>query len=182
MVSRCIHKEFIQWVEPDTPYSEAKSDRISKDNINFLNDYLKVAPSYEEWCKKNHIKPSKMPKGYTPPKHPLRPDKPDEAHLWKCYFCCECFTDINEFTRDQDRHFLNGDFERAMVTESFEQRQYIYNRRHLNGKFVLCGPINPEYKAEFILKGGKRMEREWLMKLEKMTPQEWVGYHKKKEG
>ena len=180
MVSRCIHKEFIQWVEPDTTYSDAKSDRINKDDTHFLNDYLKVAPSYEEWCKRNHVKPSKTPKGYTPPKHPLRPEPQNEANLWKCYFCGECFSDHEEFIRDQDRHFLNGDYERAMITGSPEQRHYIYNYRVLKGKFVLCGPVNPEYKAEFMLKGGKRMEREWLMKLDKMTPEEWVGYHRRK--
>jgi hypothetical protein len=51
----------------------------------------------------------------------------------------------------------------------------------LNGIFRRCDDIiNPEYKNRIMEVGGKQADREWLIRLNKMSSQEWVGYHRRK--
>jgi hypothetical protein len=193
MVNRSIHEEFIQWCLPDTPYSDAKRRMLDKDwergeraKIPAYDDadksleWLKNRDSYKIWCKKNGVKPSKPYKGYIPPEHPPRPEKMDKIQLFPCFICGEYFTNFDEFVKDRDRHILKGEWNKAMDAESHEYNHYLYNYRFLRGRFVQCGPMSPEYKAEIKAKGSKRVMREWLMRLDKMTPQEYVGYHWKK--
>jgi hypothetical protein len=64
------------------------------------------------------------------------------AGLFKCYIDGVYYKTAKNYSKDLEGHMINGDWEKAMISNTSENRKYIYNYRCMNGKFIPNGAPN----------------------------------------
>lgn len=70
--------------------------------------------------------------------------------LFKCYIDGIYYKTSYNYNKDLEKHMINGDWDKAMMSDTPENMRYLYNYRCMNGRFIPSEAPNTLRKSEII--------------------------------